>query len=88
MVLVSPVFASTSHPQTPPLGVFRFAALCRRARVPVYALGGLSVARIPRLKHSTAVGVAGIDMFLPPVVDSKNGKDINSGQTSAGPAGT
>ena len=39
--LVSPVFATDSHPGAPCLGLIRFATLCRSTPVPVYGLGGI-----------------------------------------------
>ena len=58
--LLSPVFATASHPDARPLGPLRFAALVRASRLPVYALGGVNRATAPRLKGSGAVGIAGI----------------------------
>lgn len=48
---LSPVFATASHPGARPLGVVRWAALARRVRGPVLALGGVdsrSCRRLPR----------------------------------------
>lgn len=50
-VLLSPVFPTASHPGAPALGPWRWAALARRAGLPVVALGGLdgsAAARLPR----------------------------------------
>ncbi len=58
--LLSPVFPTASHPATRPLGPHRFARLALRSRLPVYALGGVTADLAPRLKHSGAVGIAGI----------------------------
>ncbi|MSO73946.1 MAG: thiamine monophosphate synthase [Alphaproteobacteria bacterium] len=58
--LLSPVFATASHPEMAPLGPHQFAALVRRARLPVYALGGITKANAPLLHASGAVGIAGI----------------------------
>ncbi|WBQ12011.1 thiamine phosphate synthase [Hyphomonadaceae bacterium BL14] len=62
-VLVSTAFASASPSAGPPLGVFRIAAAARRARVPVYALGGVTGSTLPRLNGlgvSGAAAVAGL----------------------------
>lgn len=59
-VLVSPVFPTASHPGAVALGVFRFRALVQRSRVPVLALGGISVSTLPRLYTSGAWGVAAV----------------------------
>ena len=61
--LLSPVFATASHPGAPALGPLRFARLCRAARLPVYALGGIAPATIGRLAASGAAGVAGVGAF-------------------------
>jgi thiamine-phosphate pyrophosphorylase len=44
-VLLSPVFATRSHPGAQPLGPVRYLLLARRARVPVIALGGMDAHR-------------------------------------------
>lgn len=44
-VLLSPVFATRSHPGQRPLGRVQFLLLARRARAPVLALGGMTAAR-------------------------------------------
>ena len=51
IAFLSPVFATASHPDVPPLGPIRWAALARCARITVAALGGTdgtSVRRLPR----------------------------------------
>ena len=63
-VLVSPVFPTRSHPGAGPLGVLRFAALARRASMPVVALGGVNRQRFRRLARLGAYGWAGIDALL------------------------
>lgn len=64
-VLLSPVFATTSHPGARPLGVRRFARLARGgpAAPAVYALGGMTATTVRRLAGSGAVGIAGISGF-------------------------
>ena len=57
---LAPVFATRSHPNTLPLGTIRTAALTKRARVPVLALGGVSLKTIPQLTGSGVSGIAGI----------------------------
>jgi thiamine-phosphate pyrophosphorylase len=44
-VLISPVFATGSHPGAPCLGPLRFRLLARQSRVPVIALGGMDARR-------------------------------------------
>lgn len=62
-VLLSPVFASRSHPGAPTLGPLRFVALVANSPVPIYALGGVDSHTIRRLTGSGAVGIAGIGGF-------------------------
>lgn len=58
--LLSPVFASRSHPGRAPLGALRFVTLARAAAVPVYALGGMSAANAGRIADRNIAGIAGI----------------------------
>lgn len=58
--LLSPVFATASHPRATPLGPLRFSAWARKSPLPVYALGGVTAANARRLKGSGAAGIAGI----------------------------
>jgi thiamine-phosphate pyrophosphorylase len=51
IVLISPVFATRSHPGAPALGPVRFRLLAARSRVPVIAMGGLN----PRRARSMGV---------------------------------
>ncbi len=62
-VLLSPVFATASHPGLKVLGALKFAAWCRLSPLPVYALGGISAANAGRLKDCGNVGLAGIGGF-------------------------
>ena len=59
-ILLSPLFATESHAGDRPLGIARFAALARRSPVPVYALGGITAASLPRLNGLSLAGVAAI----------------------------
>lgn len=58
--LLSPVFATASHPTRTPLGLHGFAALARRATLPVYALGGVEAQNAPSLLATNAIGIAAI----------------------------
>lgn len=60
-VLLSPVFATRSHPGARVLGPVRFGLLAQRARLPVIALGGMTSDRAKRLAALGAQGWAGID---------------------------
>ena len=56
--LLAPVFATDSHPDAAPLGALRLAAWCRRAPLPVYALGGMTAETARRLAPGPAAGIA------------------------------
>lgn len=57
--LLSPVFATASHPGARPLGPWRFAALARTAPLPVLALGGVSVRTVRRLRGAAGIATVG-----------------------------
>ncbi len=64
LAFLSPAFATASHPDVAAMGPVRWAALARRARLPVLALGGItgnSARRLPRrLCHGAgAIGALG-----------------------------
>jgi thiamine-phosphate pyrophosphorylase len=63
-VLLSPAFATRSHPGKPGLDPLRFAALARRSAAPVIALGGMDAQRFRRLAPLGAYGWAGIHAFM------------------------
>jgi thiamine-phosphate pyrophosphorylase len=65
-VIVGTVFASRSKPDAAPLlGLEGLAAACRLSRVPVIAIGGITVHTAAQVVAAGAAGVAGIDLFLP-----------------------
>lgn len=59
--LLSPVFATMSHPGAAALGTLRFSAWVHRSAIPIYGLGGISERNARRLRGSGAVGIAAID---------------------------
>lgn len=59
-VMLSPVFATRSHPDGRVLGVPRFLALARHAHMPVIALGGLNAAGARRLKCRRWAAIDGL----------------------------
>jgi 8-oxo-dGTP diphosphatase len=61
---LSPVHATSSHPDAEPLGWPRFAQLAEAASLPVYALGGLGPEDGMEARLHAAQGVAGIRGFL------------------------
>lgn len=56
-IVLSPVFATRSHPGVAPLGSVRFRLLAQRAATPVIALGGMTARRAAAL----GTGWAAID---------------------------
>jgi thiamine-phosphate pyrophosphorylase len=65
-LLISPLFATRSHPAAASLGVSRFAALARTASVPVIALGGVRPRHAGLVRRLGAVGFAAIDGLVSP----------------------
>lgn len=68
-VLISPVFATASHPGAASLGAVRFAALAiaaRRRGLQAYALGGITPASLRRLRPLPLAGYAAIGIFARP----------------------
>ena len=61
-ILLSPVFATRSHPGARTLGPLRFRSIAARAGVPVAALGGMDG---PRARRIGATGWAAIDGLIP-----------------------
>ncbi len=66
--LLSPVFATVSHPGVRPLGPQRFAALAKASPIPVYALGGIGRGEARLLGASGAIGIAAIGGLIPPAL--------------------
>ncbi|MEQ9146173.1 MAG: thiamine phosphate synthase [Parvibaculaceae bacterium] len=58
--LLSPVFATGSHPGAKSLGPVRFAALVHGTGLPVYALGGMNERTCPRLNGTGLAGWAAV----------------------------
>jgi thiamine-phosphate pyrophosphorylase len=64
-VLLSPVFATRSHAGKAGLGPLRATSLTTRAKLPVYALGGITAGTAKRLANSGFSGLAAIDRLKP-----------------------
>ncbi|MHB8529505.1 MAG: thiamine phosphate synthase, partial [Caulobacteraceae bacterium] len=60
-VVFSPVFPTKSPAAGTPMGILAFAAVARRAKMPVYALGGVNPRTVGRLIRSGAAGLAAIE---------------------------
>jgi len=63
-VLVSPVFATSSHASVVALGAVRFAALASHSAIPVHALGGVTAASVARVRSPRLAGIALISGWL------------------------
>jgi len=63
-VLISPVFATKSHPDGRTLGTWKFANLARKGSIKKYALGGITSKTISHLRKSKACGCAGIGELI------------------------
>ncbi|MCW5699414.1 MAG: thiamine phosphate synthase [Rhodospirillales bacterium] len=59
-VLLSPVFATPSHPGARTIGPLRFTAMTGTSPLPVYALGGINTKTARRLIASGLAGIAAI----------------------------
>jgi thiamine-phosphate pyrophosphorylase len=65
-LLISPVFATGSHPGAPSLGPLRFRQLARQARVPVIALGGMDARHARRIDAKRWAAIASLAQALTP----------------------
>jgi thiamine-phosphate pyrophosphorylase len=64
-VSYSPVYRPSSKPSVlPPVGVDGLQRACTRARLPVFALGGVNASRVAELRRAGAAGVAAIGAIL------------------------
>ena len=63
-VVLAPVLATKTHPETEPLGWEQFAKLVSQVNLPVYALGGLSESGLDRARQAGGQGIAAIRAFL------------------------
>ena len=61
--LVSPVFATRSHPHIKPLGPIGFGLMCRNHRIVVIALGGITTTTSRQLFARGQKAIAAIDGF-------------------------
>jgi 8-oxo-dGTP diphosphatase len=62
-VTLAPVQATQSHPNQPELGWQPFAAFAQDAKLPIFALGGLSLSDLSQAQSLGAWGIAGISGF-------------------------
>lgn len=63
-ILLGPIFATPSKLRYgPPLGLARLREVTLQVSVPVLALGGITINRIPACRENGAAGIAGIRIF-------------------------
>jgi thiamine-phosphate pyrophosphorylase len=66
-VIFGPVFSTPSKLEFgPPQGIERLAEVCRAIRIPVLAIGGISVDNAKSCVDSGAAGLAAIRLFQEP----------------------
>jgi len=63
--LLSPVFATLSHPGVKPLGLTAFRRLARGSAVPVIALGGIDRTNVSLLKDAPIAKIAALGALKP-----------------------
>jgi thiamine-phosphate diphosphorylase len=63
-LLYGTVYETSSKPGRAPAGLSGLAAVARATSVPVLAVGGVSIERIPEVLETGAVGFGAISMFL------------------------
>ena len=63
-VVLAPVLSTATHPGAEGLGWGKFAELVSRSKVPVYALGGMSLSSLEDARRAGAQGIAAIRAFL------------------------
>jgi len=59
--LLAPVFPTRSHPGGAAIGPLRLRSIAARARLPLYALGGIGAENISRLAGAKLAGIAAIE---------------------------
>jgi thiamine-phosphate pyrophosphorylase len=64
-VALGPIYATPSkQPYGAPLGLAPLRDAARRCRIPIFAIGGVTAARVPELRAAGAAGVAVISAVL------------------------
>jgi thiamine-phosphate pyrophosphorylase len=63
-VLISPVFATDSHPNAKTLGLWGFQNLTKQIPLKCYGLGGINKKTAQRLQNSKACGLAAINGLI------------------------
>ncbi len=59
----SPVFSTKTHSNQKPIGVMSLAKIALKSKIPLYALGGITLGNLRQLKNCCINGIAGISIF-------------------------
>jgi thiamine-phosphate pyrophosphorylase len=70
-VIAGTVFPSVSKPGADLLGERGLSRMAAAVRVPILAIGGVTVERLPAIAASGAAGVAAIGLFLPSAISMR-----------------
>ena len=62
-VIFGPVWSSATHPDLAPAGVGALARVCQALRIPVVAIGGVTLDRIAECRAAGASGYAAIGLY-------------------------
>ncbi len=62
--VLSPVCRTESHPEAKPLGWSAFASMADKLSMPIFALGGMTLAKLETAVQNNAYGISGIRGFL------------------------
>jgi thiamine-phosphate pyrophosphorylase len=62
-VIFGPVWETASHPGVAPAGIDELARVAANVRIPVLAIGGVTVARVAEVQAAGAAGYAAISMY-------------------------
>jgi thiamine-phosphate pyrophosphorylase len=62
-VIFGPVWASASHPESPPVGIGALAEVAHALEIPVLAIGGVTEERIAECHDAGAAGYAAIRLY-------------------------
>jgi thiamine-phosphate pyrophosphorylase len=62
-VIFGPVWASASHPDSPPVGLEALAEVAHAVDIPVLAIGGVTEERVTACRDAGAAGYAAIRLF-------------------------
>lgn len=63
LIFYSPIFATQTHPQQKPVGIFELRKLISKTSIPIYALGGIDKKNIKILNNCNIAGIGGISIF-------------------------